>query len=356
MFTYFKEQNADMTLHQDGNKLVDENGNKVRLLGVNCASLEWTSTPRELLRSVTVACDEWHANIIRLPVSQDRWFGFGEEQAHDPSGEKYRARVDEIVAAVACRRKYVIIDLHRSNANHWGRFVSGNHADYGSLVFWKDVALRYHNHPSVIFDLYNEPFLIDWNTWLKGGEVTLYYRDKDVGHQIMFHHDGSETTHTYVYHVPGMQKMADVVRSTGAKNILMIGGLDWAYELDGIMNGYKVIDNGGNGILLDSHLYPCKDLDRWDELVTVAANDYPIILGECGHYGEAPVKHEWPQFEESTTWVPKLLRWADEHEYHMTAWDFHHKAGPPLVLNLDDYAPTPFWGSYYKKFLAEHNK
>jgi len=87
----------------------------------------------------------------------------------------------------------------------------------------------------------------------------------------------------------------------------------------------------------------------------VAADKYPIILGECGHYGEAPVKHEWPQFEESTTWVPKLLAWVDEHEYHVTAWDFHHKAGPPLVENLEDFTPTPFWGAYYKKFLAEHN-
>ena len=356
MFTLFKKQNAAMMLHQDGNKLIDENGNRVRLLGVNCATLEWTAwPPKELYRSICYACDHWYANIIRLPVAQDRWFGFGRDQEKDPSGEIYRQTVDEMVAAIAARGKYVIIDLHRSNCNRWGEFVSGKHADDGALVFWKDVALRYHNHPNVIFDLYNEPFLIDWDTWLNGGMITLWYRDRDVGQQIMFAPDENEATKSYTYHVPGMQRIADVIRSTGAQNLLMIGGLDWAYELDGIVNGHEVIDHGGNGILLDSHLYPCKKLDEWDKLVTVAADKYPIILGECGHYGEAPVKHEWPQFEESTTWVPKLLAWVDEHEYHVTAWDFHHKAGPPLVENLEDFTPTPFWGAYYKKFLAEHN-
>ena len=101
MFTLFKKQNAAMMLHQDGNKLVDENGNKVRLLGVNCATLEWTSwPPKELYRSICCACDNWYANIIRLPVAQDRWFGFGRDQEKDPSGEIYRQTVDEMVAAV----------------------------------------------------------------------------------------------------------------------------------------------------------------------------------------------------------------------------------------------------------------
>jgi len=40
----------------------------------------------------------------------------------------------------------------------------------------------------------------------------------------------------------------------------------------------------------------------------------------------------------------------------MTAWDFHHQAGPCLVENLDDFTPTPYWGSYIKEFLEKHNK
>ena len=36
-----------------------------------------------------------------------------------------------------------------------------------------------------------------------------------------------------------------------APRVIVVGGLDWSYELDGIMNGYAIDDCGGNGILLD---------------------------------------------------------------------------------------------------------
>lgn len=149
--------------------------------------------------------------------------------------------------------------------------------------------------------------------------------------------------------------MIRTVRASGANNICIVAGLDWGYELDGIVQGYDVDDCGGNGIILDSHLYPWKELDRWDELVTVAADRYPILIGECGHYGEDVVVHEGPQREISSIWVPRFLNWVDEHHYHITAWDFHDWAGPSLIKSLETYEPTPFWGSYFKDFLKKRN-
>ena len=356
MFDLYRENNAWQMLHVEGNKVFNARGEEFRIVGVNCASLEWMSFAPELLKTVVTACDQWKANTIRFPLSQDRWFGFAKEQEGvDDTGEQYRQQVDDIIAAVASRQKYVIIDLHRSNSNRWGEYISGNLADMNSLVFWKDVAVRYKNHPNVLFDLYNEPYRIDWKTWRDGGEITVYYEDSDIGQQIMFDKPEGVELKSMTYLVPGMQKMADTVRAVGAKNILIVGGLDWSYELDGIVNGYAVVDHGGNGIILDSHLYPCKALDKWDDCVTVAKEQYPILMGECGHYGEAPVPHEWPQFEVSATWVPKFLKWVDDNGYHITAWDFHHQAGPSLVENLEDFTPTSYWGVYFKKFLEEHN-
>ncbi|MCH5340477.1 MAG: cellulase family glycosylhydrolase [Acetatifactor sp.] len=356
MFDLYRGQNAWQMLHTEGNKVFNAKGAQVRLAGVNCSSLEWMSYPTGLLRTVNTACDQWKANTIRLPLSQDSWFGFSSGQRGvDESGDRYRQLVDDVVASVASRQKYVILDLHRSNSNRWGEYISGNLSDMNSLVFWKDVAVRYANHPNVLFDLYNEPYHVDWKTWRDGGEITVYYESKDIGQQIMFEKSDTAILQSMTYMVPGMQKLADTVRGVGANNVLVVGGLDWSYELDGIVNGYAVVDHGGNGIILDSHLYPCKDLDNWDRLVTVAKEQYPIIIGECGHYGEAPVEHEWPQREISSIWVPKFLKWVDDNGYHITAWDFHHQAGPCLVENLDDFAPTPYWGAYVKEFLARHN-
>ncbi len=171
----------------------------------------------------------------------------------------------------------------------------------------------------------------------------------------MFDKTSSENLIEHKYIAPGMQKMIQTIRAVGAKNVITVAGLDWGYELDGIMNGYDLDDCGGNGIILDAHLYPCKTLDKWDDYVTIAKDKYPILIGECGHYGEAPVKHEWTQLEPSFTWVPKFLKWVEENDYHITAWDFHHTAGPCLIENQENYKPTPYWGVYYKKFMSSKN-
>jgi len=356
MFTAYKEENKWQTLHVDGNRLVNENNEHIRLRGVNCASLEWMCNPTHLLHTVTVALDEWNANAIRLPLSQDKWFGFGADQVgEDESGERYQKIVDDIVEAVAARQKYIILDLHRSNCGMWGEFISGGMADMNSLVFWKALAVRYRNHPNVLFGLYNEPFKVSWDIWRDGGEVTTLYQKSDIGNQIMFDKSDRDDLYSITYQVPGMQKMIATVRACGAANIVVIGGLDWGYELDGIDKGYVLDDCGGNGILLDSHVYPWKDPDRWDELVTVVADRYPILIGECGHYGEDVEVHEGRQYMPSYEWVPKFLNWVEEHEYSITAWDFHDTAGPSLIQNLEDYSPTPFWGVYYKEYLKKNN-
>lgn len=356
VFNKYREENADMMLHTEGNKLINAKGEKVILSGVNTASLEWLCNPEKLLGTVIHALDVWNANIIRLPLSQDKWFGFGSDQIdEDETGLRYRAIVDSIVEEVAKRKKYIIMDLHRSNCGSWGEFISGNMPDMNSLVFWKNMSVRYGNHPNVLFGIFNEPFKVSWDVWRDGGEVTVEYEEADIGNQIMNDKFGQKHMKKITFSVPGMQKMVKTVRGAGAKNIAIIAGLDWGYELDGIANGYIVDDCGGNGIMLDSHEYPWKELDRWDELVTCCKDKYPILIGECGHYGEDVEVQEGPQREVSSKWVPRLLNWIEKNDYNLTAWDFHHEAGPQLVKNLEDFEPTEFWGVYVKDFLKKRN-
>lgn len=356
MFELYREENKNQELHVKKNEIFDADGNKVMLTGVNCASLEWISYPERLPHTVQVAMDDWHANVIRLPLSQDRWFGFGGDQVGcDESGERYRNMVDKIIGLIASRKKYVIIDLHRSNCGSWGEFISGNMPDMNSLVFWKAMAERYGNHPNVLFGIYNEPFKVSWECWRDGGSVTVEYAPQNIGNQIMRDESGEPVLEKLTYETPGHQRILDTVRAVGAKNIAIIAGLDWGYELDGIAKGYEVKDNGGNGIILDSHEYPWKELDRWEELVDVVKDKYPILIGECGHYGENVNVYEGPQRETSDKWVPRLLNWVEKNNYHITAWDFHDEAGPSLIKNLDDYEPTEFWGKYFKEFLNKRN-
>ena len=356
MLDAYRKENADSELFVKGNKVFNRKGEQVLLTGVNCASLEWLSNPEKLVQTVKVALDDWNANIIRLPLSQDRWFGFGGDQVgEDETGERYRAIVDTIITEIAARNKYIILDLHRSNCGSWGEFISGNMPDMNSLVFWKEMARRYGNHPNVLFGIFNEPFKVSWECWRDGGEITVEYAPQNIGNQIMRDESGEPVLEKITFQSPGLQKMVDTVRACGAKNIVIVAGLDWGYELDGVDKGYTIDQRDGNGLILDSHEYPWKRLDNWDELVDVVNDRYPILIGECGHYGENVEVYEGPQREPSNIWVPRLLDWVQKNGYHITAWDFHHEAGPSLIKNLDNFEPTEFWGVYFKEFLKKRN-
>src|SRR5215472_1471071 len=83
-------------LHISGTQILTDRKEPVRLCGVNAASLEWTSDGQgHIVQTVLVGIRDWHANIIRLPLSQDRWFGKSPEQHDD--GKSYRALVSQIV-------------------------------------------------------------------------------------------------------------------------------------------------------------------------------------------------------------------------------------------------------------------
>ena len=70
-----------LELKVKGNQIIDIKGNPVLLRGVNAASLEWSSDGEgHILETIRVAIDDWNSNIVRIPLSQDRWFGKAPEQ------------------------------------------------------------------------------------------------------------------------------------------------------------------------------------------------------------------------------------------------------------------------------------
>lgn len=360
---------APKPLHIEGTKVLDSSGKQVLLRGVNVACLEWSSDGEgHVLKTIEVAIKDWKVNHVRLPMSQDRWFGKATEQKD--GGKSYRALVDQCVQLCSKNGVYIMLDLHWNSPNEWGKHI-GQHImpDMFSVDFWKDVATVYRNHPAVLFDLYNEPHDTTWEIWRNGGMID---ETRGVGaRQGRFA--------PIKYQTPGMQALVNTVRATGARNLLVVGGLDWAYDLKGVLEGYALTDPGvsggggsvragfdplgnpefdsplasrpsppkGQGILYVCHNYPIKGdtFETWLGKMKRYTEKLPVIMSEFG------AQNRGATINDPNPWVANVLKACKENGWMWTAWDLHPAAGPTLISDWN-YTPTPSFGKLVKEALA----
>ncbi len=323
-----------------GNRLVDTDGKEIWLQGVNAGGLETVPNGEQETKSTVVAIDEWKSNCVRLPLKEALWFGTSAYQ--NDGGAKYRAAVDKIVRLAANRGAYVVIDLHRFRA------PKPEH-----VAFWKDCAARYKNHPAVLFDLFNEPHGIGWEVWRNGGWVGKSGK-KD---ESAFLSD-EEKKKNQGFESVGMQALVDAVRSTGAMNVVIAGGLFWSNDLTGIESeaiekgekpSYRLDDPTGNGIMYAWHTYHWHK--GWARILPVAAK-HPIFLGEVGACPLGIMNFIPAEAQEDPyTFVPDMLGFIQKYRINWTGWCFHPKAAPVMLKNWD-YEPTPYWGAFAKRALA----
>ncbi len=325
-----------MTLHTKGNKIYDKNEMPVTLCGVNCSFLEWSILRSSRLeKCIEHALTHWNCNVIRLPLSSSAWFGETTEQKrYGFSALSYQNRVKRIVSLCAKHRSYIILDLHGSGEGEKLGGFKNPMPDESSIRFWQSAAEMFKNSENVLFGLFNEPRDVDAQTLMFGGKL-------NIGDKI--------------YDTVGMKTLLDTVRSCNAKNICVIGGTDWAYDLRPWTNDFAIKDTCGNGIIIDSHIYPWKDTD-WEKTVGCAAEKYPVIIGEFGHYGDDVVPHEAPSKINCDMFFEKLFSFIEKNELGFLAWDFSQFAGPCLIKSQMTFEPTEFFGEKFIEFAKKYTK
>jgi hypothetical protein len=324
-------------LHVVGNQLQTTEGRPVWLQGLCVDSLEWSAGGEKILQSIPVAIDQWHANVIRLPVTESYWFGWGKWQKKGDFGMTYRKLVDAAINECSARGAYLVLDLHRFG------FPTQIHA-----AFWKDAAIRYRNHPGVIFEIFNEPHDISWKTWRDGGNI---HEGTDEDVNVKENNDSDDEDVSI-----GMQALVDAVRSTGANNLVVAGGTDWSYNLSGILQGYALADHpGGDGVIYSNHNYPWKK--DWQKSFLDVAAKYPLFLGEVGcprkweDFSFIPPSQQFETLGPNCTWPNDMIGLIQKYKLNWTAFSFNVKCGPPIISDWN-YTPTDFWGVYVKRALA----
>lgn len=170
---------------------------------------------------------KWNMNAVRIPLNEDCWLGInGHTAAY--SGDNYRKAVVQYVNTLRSNDVSVILDLHWSGGRYEGA-GRGECVDYTAKCqkpmpdaehapnFWKSVASQFKSDDNVIFDIHNEPFpdMVYWEKYA----VWKCWRD------------GRSACPNFPYPAVGMQELVNVVRNTGAKNPIMIGGINWSSDL-----------------------------------------------------------------------------------------------------------------------------
>ncbi len=316
-----------------GNQIITGDGKAVWLQGVNVDSLEWNPRGEYVLRSTLVALEDWNANLLRLPIQEKFWFG--QDVTQKDEGRAYRELVDQVVTLAGNRGAYVMLDLHRFRA-----------PKQAHIDFWKEVAAKYKNDPAVLFELFNEPHGISWEVWRNGGFVA----DKNApADEDAFLSPEEKALNTKGFHSVGVQALLDAVRSTGARNIVIAGGLDWSYDLTGIADGFALDEKGGNGLAYAAHIYAQKR--DWLGKVMIVADKYPIIVSEVGANTKKFAFMPADSQEDAATWVPRMLGFIQANKLHWTAFSLHPGSAPVLITDWK-YTPTPEWGALVKRALA----
>ena len=133
----------------------------------------------------------------------------------------------------------------------------------------------------------------------------------------------------------------------GAKNVVLVGGIDWSYDLSGILAGRELSDPQGNGVIYANHAYPNKGdtVEKWVAKMEAATQKLAVNISE---FGSDPAGARGVSGEQ---WVRQVLQAMHDHDWDWMAWDLHAEARPKLISDWK-YTPTPTFGKWVKLALT----
>jgi endoglucanase len=321
-------------LHVNGNKLVDGNGNPVRLLGVNRSGSEYACImsfgffdgPTD--QASIDAIKSWTANAVRVPLNEDCWLGINGAPAQY-SGMAYQQAIVGFVDLLLSNGIYPIVELHwnapgTTMATGQLPMPDADHA----VDLWTQVATTFKAKPSVLLELYNEPYpdnnqdtTAAWTCWRDGGNCP-----------------------SVPFPVAGMQTLVTAVRNAGAPNVVLLGGVQYSNALSQWLT-YKPSDPMNN-LAAAWHIYnfnSCSSTSCYDMTAGPVAQSVPIVATEIG------------ENDCGGGFITPLMGWLDMHQQNYLAWvwDTWGTACTSIAL-VSDYMGTPngTYGMTYKSHIT----
>jgi len=289
--------------YTQGNQIFDSSGNVHRFKGLARPTFEFDASGQGFSREDVKRMKATGANVIRYALSEGFWLSTLRQ--FNPN---YQAYIDRAVQWTLQAGMDVILDLHWS-ANPADPQADVNQqamADKQAITFWQQVAQKYKNDGRVMFELYNEPHDISPAVWKMG--------------------DGQ---------FAGMQQMYDAVRAQGANNLVLVGGRDFAYDLESVLPGSALT---GINIAYVTHPYKFKTPPPPQGYDVVTAM-FPVVATE---FGDADIGGIGPNDCSATVYSNDLADF-DRLGISYTAWAWvvsPKLCSFPALISKYDGTPT----------------
>jgi endoglucanase len=311
----------------------------------------------------------WGINSVLIGLNEDCWLGINgagiSNWARD-SGQNYINEIKAEVKQAEADGIYPVLALY------WlapGSNVASSHIpltdnDHAPL-FWEEVADTFKNDPDVIFRLEEEPTFWyapegNWQCWAKGdvqySEMSVnQYGTAPTPSSNTLHCTGANPLYNNAYYAPvGMQSLVNIVRGTGATNVIQLPGLAYANDAScdptqspvscGMLDSAdgSMVTDPINQMMANFDMYPdtsqvCETLSCYQTEFAPIAKVMPVDLGETGYGG--------PQDN-------ILLNYMDsigQGNYYAFAWD----TWSTLITSYSGTPMSPF-GTFWKaRLLAE---
>ena len=302
----FTGTDSAIKFHTDGDKILDNYNREVKLKGVVRPSLEWNAQGQYLSPDDIANMAAWGSNVIRLDLYQGYWLNSADA---DTKGS-YKQIIDAIIYYATQNNMAVILDLHWTEEGH-----QNNMANKDSIRFWQDVAETYKDFGTVMFELFNEPFGISEDVWLNGDN-----------------------------NYAGYQELYNAVRNdAGADNLVIVGGLDYAYDLSFVSPDYCV---NGDNIIYCSHPYNNKGESNYqgqggsfDNCYKGVLNNFPLIFTEFGGNQASEYPNGWQDI------YSRIIEYANANNIDYTGFAWWVDANDPQFPTLiKDWSGAPVNG------------
>lgn len=265
---------------------------------------------------------EWRVVMVRLPLAQDLYL-------QRPS---YRAEVGILIEAAAAAGVYALLEIHGTSTD-----LNARQPDADTPALWDDLARRFGAQPHVLFDLWNEPHDVGWPEWRERAE----------------------------------QLLRTIRRAGAPETPVVVGGLDWAYDLSVLSDPDARIDEALGPVIYATHAYPWKGSPphgpaEWQQRFGRVAKEVPVLVGEfgvdCGEDVAAGAPFRFRERGAAAAWLTSLLGYLDAAGLSALAWsagDAPHlcegSAGGRVCLPSsppDPAVPTDPFGTIVRRWLG----